>query len=90
MKGDWLKYIRQLPRERPDDLHITVTTGGEKIKLCEGEEADIGLYYARIERIYRRGLPGELSVLAIGRLSAVLTKGMVIESVRHIRKMMIT
>jgi hypothetical protein len=54
-----LEYVRQLPRARPKDLHTTFATGGEQINLCEGEEANIGAYYVRVERIYRRGIPCE-------------------------------
>lgn len=76
----------QLPLERPADLHIAFATGSERINLCEGEEANIGRYYARVDRVYRMGLPGELSILAVGRLSRTLTKEMVIGSLALIRK----
>jgi hypothetical protein len=85
-KQAWIEYVRQLPRARPKDLHITFATGGEQINLCEGEEANIGAYYVRVERIYRRGIPGEFSMLGIGRLSETLTRDRVIESLALIRK----
>lgn len=82
-KQDWLDYINQLPREYPNDLQLSIATGQERINLGEGEEAQIGLYYVRVERVYRRGIPGELSSLGIGPLSSVLTKDMIIESAKH-------
>jgi len=81
-----INCFMRVPRERPNDLHITFTTGGERINLCEGEEGNIGSYYARVERVYRTGIPGELSILALGQLSRTLTKDMVLESVAFIRR----
>jgi hypothetical protein len=81
-KQDWLDYVKQLPREHPDDLHVNITTGGEQIKLCEGQRAQIGAYYAQVERVYRWGIPGELSSLGIGLTSSTLTPNMIIESAK--------
>jgi hypothetical protein len=81
-KQAWITYVKELPRGRPKDLHLSFAIGPERIKLCEGEEAFIGEYYARVERVYRMGVPGELSSLAIARMSPALTKDIVIESAR--------
>lgn len=81
-KQAWIDFVMGLPRERPNDLHLSFATGQERTNLCEGEEAYIGSYYARVERVYRRGIPGKLSSLGIGLLSSALTKDMIIESAR--------
>lgn len=81
-KQAWINYVKELPRGRPKDLHLSFAIGSERIELCEAEEAFIGEYYARVERVYRRGVPGELSSLAIARMSPGLTKEIVIESSR--------
>ena len=85
-KQSWIGYINQLPRGRPKDLHLSFMTGHEQINLCEGEEAFIGAYYVRVDRVYRMGIPGELSSFAIARMFDGLTKDMVIESARLILK----
>jgi hypothetical protein len=85
-KQAWIGYLKQLLRGRPKDLHVSFTTEGNRIDLCEGEEAFIGAYFVRVELVYRRGLPGELSSLAIGRMSCGgLTKDMVVESARLLK-----
>jgi len=81
----WIDYLSQMPRECPKDLYLSFTTQDERINLCEGDEAYLGDYYVRVERIFRRlPPPGELSMLAIARLSDSLTKQMVIESAKAI------
>ena len=79
-KQAWINYVKELPRSRPKDLHLSFAIGSERIELCEAEEAFIGEYYARVQRVYRTGVPGELSSLAIARMSPALTKEIVIES----------
>lgn len=85
-KRSWIDYVKQHPRGRPTDLHLSFQTGDEGIKLCEGEEAFIGAYYVRVDRVYRDGIPGELSSLAMARMNSELTKEMVIESAGLILK----
>jgi hypothetical protein len=79
-KDSWISYVKQLPRDRPNDLYLRFTTGDQQINLCEGEEAFIGSYYVRVDRIYRTGMPGELSSMAIARMSAGVSKDMVVKS----------
>jgi hypothetical protein len=79
-KQAWINYVKALPRGRPKDLHLSFATGHERIELCEGEEAFIKDYYVRVERVHRRGLPGELSSLVIARMSSALTKDMASQS----------
>ena len=81
-KQAWINHVKALPRGRPKDLHLSFATGHERIELCEGEEAFIGDYYVRVERVYRMGQPGELSSLVIARMSSALAKDIVIESAR--------
>jgi hypothetical protein len=83
-KQAWINYVKGLPRDGPKDLRLSFAIGSERIELCEAEEAFIGEYYARVERVYRNGIPGELSSLAIARMSPALTKEIVIESSRLI------
>jgi hypothetical protein len=79
-KQAWINYVKGLPRGGPKDLRLSFAIGSERKELREGEEAFIGEYYARVERVYRNGIPGELSSLAIARMSPTLTKEIVIES----------
>lgn len=79
-KQAWINYVKGLPRGGPKDLRLSFAIGSELIELREGEDACIGEYYARVERVYRNGVPGELSCVAIARMSPALTKEIVIES----------
>lgn len=79
-KRAWIDYVKGLPIGGPKDLRLSFAIGSERIELGEAEEAFIGEYYARVERVYRYGIPGEFSSLAIARMSPALTKEMVIES----------
>ena len=79
-KQAWVNYVKGLPIGGPKDLRLSFAIGSERIELCEAEEAFIGEYYARVERVYRNGIPGEFSSLAIARMSPALTKEIVIES----------
>jgi len=79
-KQAWINYVKGLPKGGPKDLRLSFAIGPERLELCEAEEAFIGEYYARVERVYRNGVPGELSSLAIARMSPALTKEIVIES----------
>src|SRR5215813_2098882 len=85
-KNAWIDYLRQMPRERPKDFYLSFTIQDDRINLCEGDEAYLGAYHVRVERIYRWGLPGEFSMLAIARLSDSLTREMVMKSAKDIMK----
>ena len=79
LRGSLLKFIRGAP---PKDLKVTVRIDDQARDLLDNDETQIGDYYIYVGRTHRVGIPGEQSILAIGRLSETLTKQLVRNSVK--------
>ena len=78
--------MHNVPTERPKDLYLSFKAADARLEVCEGEEGNLGDYYLRVERVYRRIYPGKYSMLAIARLSDSLTTDLVIESLKAIMR----
>ncbi len=87
-KNAWLDYVKQIPRTRPNDLHISFELSEDQIQLREGEEGFLNDYYIRVERIERSVLPpGEYSMMLVAKLNELVTKEIAVESLRKLMRM---
>lgn len=73
----WLDYLHGLPESRPTDLWIRFATGGTSTVVGEGECAFTDPWHLFVARVFRPGLPGELSRFAIARNHAAISNEMV-------------
>jgi hypothetical protein len=78
----WLAYVRSLPDERPSDLWIRLRIDDITTELREGEYAHVTPWHLYVERVYRFGMPGELSQLAIVKEMAGARREAVIEATK--------
>jgi hypothetical protein len=78
----WLTYLRGLPTLRPHDLWIRISIGTEAIALHEDEYAFVSGWHLYVLKVWRCGIPGEPSQLAIVRASASVSDRNVMESTR--------
>ena len=72
--------LKKFLGEYPKDLYVTVARQGTRIRLHEGEEGLIDGLYARLQRSYRREIPGQLSIMAVADLKGGITKETVVSS----------
>jgi hypothetical protein len=79
-RDEWLEYIRNLPKSRPDDLWLRITIGAVPTTLREGAYVFVEPWHLFVRNVYEPGLPGDLSNWAIGRSGPALTQATLIES----------
>jgi hypothetical protein len=78
----WLAYLRTLPTSRPTDLWIRIGIDGESSLVREGEYVLRRPWHLFVQRVYRLGLPGDPSQIAIVREHPVIGRDDVIETTR--------
>jgi hypothetical protein len=83
-KDDWLHYLRSLPRTRPTDLWLRISVDGVSTILQEGAYVFARPWHLFVQNVFRPGLPGEWSQLAVARDHPALTREIVIESTQTI------
>jgi uncharacterized Zn ribbon protein len=83
---EWLAYLRGLPTSRPRDLWIRITTGRDVTVLREEEYACVPPWHLFVLKVYRVGVPGEPSQLAIVRDGPSLSRQAVIDSTELIAR----
>jgi hypothetical protein len=79
-REQWLDYLRSLPETRPPDLWVRIAVGGVATVLREDEYAFSSPWHLFVWRVFRDGIPGELSRLAMVREHDAITRSIVIES----------
>ena len=77
---EWLAYVQALPDRRPYDLWIRFTTPEGSAEVREDRYELLPPWHLFVQKVYRWGIPGELSQLAIVREQEGVTKESVIRS----------
>lgn len=89
-REQWLEYVRALPTSPPPDLWIRISVDGTACTLRAGEYLRKSPWHLFVHRIYRWGIPGQLSQLAIVREHADVTEREVVASTERIASARIT
>jgi hypothetical protein len=76
----WMEHVRGLPARRPHDLWIRVTVDPVATVLRDDEYAFVPPWHLFVLKVFRYGIPGEWSHLAIVREAPGVNKQTVIES----------
>ena len=80
----WVAYLRQLPKVRPNDLYLRFSFEGGDIDVREGEQAFKRPWHLFVAKVQTPGLPGEWSQLAIVREHHAIDIQTVIDSTRMV------
>jgi hypothetical protein len=83
-QSEWVAYVRALPDERPDDLHVVFKVAGAEVTLREREYAFQPPWHIYLHRIRRYGVPGQHTVMGIAREHPRLDKAAIVESTERI------
>lgn len=83
-KDDWLHYLRSLPGTRPTDLCLRISVDGVSTVLQEGAYAFARPWHLFVRNVFRLGLPGEWSQLAVARDHPALTRETLVKSTQTI------
>ncbi len=83
-REQWVEHLRGLPKTRPTDLWVRFAVEGVTALLHEGEYRFESPWHLVVEKVYRPGIPGELSQLGLVREHPAVTKQMVMKSLRPI------
>ena len=83
-EGGWRAYIQGLPGARPDDLYIRFTIDGVHTDLQEGHYRERPPWQLYAHKVYRWGIPGEQSHVAIVQASLGLSQAALLEATNQI------
>jgi hypothetical protein len=83
-EAEWRAYIDRLPRARPDDVYVRFTIDGVPIDVRERQYADQPPWQLYVHNVYRQGVPGTLSGVAIVAASLGMTQAAIVETADQI------
>jgi hypothetical protein len=83
-EDQWRAYIQSLPSTRPDDVYIRFTIEGVHMDLREREYRQHPPWQLYVHKVYRQGVPGETSHVAIVRASLGMSREASIEATEQI------
>jgi len=83
-EAEWRGYIDGLPKARPDDVYIRFTIDGVAVDVRERQYAERPPWQLYVHNVYRQGVPGELSGVAIVGASIGMTQAAVVETTDQI------
>lgn len=79
-RDEWIRYLRNLPKSRPDDLWLRIKIAETCTTVREGDYAFVDPWHLFVRKVCEPGLPGQLSQLGIAWANPALTQATLIES----------
>jgi hypothetical protein len=82
-REQWQNHLQELRKVR-QDLYIRLVINGSHVEVREGQQAFKKPWHLFVEKLYRPGIPGELSQMGVACEHPAVTPTMVVDSTKQI------